>query len=271
VSLSELVRRASDQIIRKVKLANRVGLYNQFSIKYQFFEKNMYSDLTIGNRFRIKRFSHQKRFDIAAELLDLKSDDSFLDYGTGDGYLLYVVKKKYQYVKRIVGFEPINTQFLQLSEFKKKSLGDEVEILNSLPLQSVFTKISCLEVLEHMTLSNQNKLLKEIRSLLTDDGLFVLSVPLEVGISGFLKNVVRVLLRQTHQNLSFIDFFKIAFCLKIDRPNVEYIGSHIGFNHFELEKLFPAAGFRIENRTYSPLPYFRGFANSQIFYLMRKI
>lgn len=231
----------------------------------------MYKNLTLESNSSLKRFSHSRRFEIAAKLLEIESCDEFLDYGTGDGHFLFLIRAQLKIIKRVVGYEPIDSQFAQLKEFSEKAYGSEVEIYKDPPKGELFSKISCLEVLEHMTLENQKALLNQIRALMTDDGLFLLSVPIEVGISGLMKNIARILLRQTHPETTVENIIKSTFSMPINRPNQPYIYTHIGFNHKELEKIFIDVGLRIENKYYSPLPLLKNIINSQIFYLLRKI
>jgi hypothetical protein len=122
-----------------------------------------------------------------------------------------------------------------------------------------------------MTEMNQNKILNEINSILTDDGYVILSVPIETGLGGFLKNIARILLKQTHSNTSLKNIFKSAFNIKIDRGEEAYISSHIGFDYKKLEKLFKINGFKIISKSFSPLPIFRSVVNSQVFYYLKKI
>ena len=75
--------------------------------------KNFYTELTTSNKNLIKKFSHTKRFLIALKILNLKSNDKFLDIGTGDGYFLKLVNKKK--IKKIVGYEPNNRLFKIIS------------------------------------------------------------------------------------------------------------------------------------------------------------
>ena len=59
-------------------------------------KKYIYSNLTIKNRSFFKRFSHNKRFQKALELVSLNDESSVLDFGTGDGYFLSLLREKNQ-------------------------------------------------------------------------------------------------------------------------------------------------------------------------------
>lgn len=67
-----------------------------------------YSSVTVTNKSKLKKFSHQKRFKVATKLLKLDKNDDFLDFGTGDGYLLNTLTITYPSSK-VSGYEPIES------------------------------------------------------------------------------------------------------------------------------------------------------------------
>jgi len=133
-----------------------------------------------------------------------------------------------------------------------------------------FDKVCCLEVLEHLTEENQRNVLCTISYVLNDHGFAVISVPIEIGVSGLLKNFARWILRQQHRNATAVNILKSFLGLKIDRGNQPFILSHIGFDYRDLEKVFASVGFEIKNKVYSPLKGFGGFFNSQVFFVLEK-
>ena len=171
----------------------------------------MYANLTTQNKSLLKRFSHGSRFRIAVELLNPLSEDRILDYGTGDGFMLSKIRAANDHC-RVVGYEPIPSMFEELQKKTNSEKEDKsLEIISStaLPPKS-FNKICCLEVLEHLTEENQEKEIKEMMRLLTDNGKLIISVPIEVGFSSLLKNIARILLRQTHGNTTFRNIGKFS-------------------------------------------------------------
>ena len=117
-------------------------------------KKNFYSQLTTSNTNFIKRFSHSKRFITAIKILNFRSNDKFLDIGTGDGYFLKLVNEKK--IKKIVGYEPDNKMFKILK--KNLSYNKNIILKKYFKKESEsFNKISCLEVLEHLRLKDQKK------------------------------------------------------------------------------------------------------------------
>jgi 2-polyprenyl-3-methyl-5-hydroxy-6-metoxy-1,4-benzoquinol methylase len=230
-------------------------------------DKNFYSKLTISNASFIKRFSHTKRFITAIKILDFKSADRFLDIGTGDGYFLDLVNKKK--IKKIFGYEPDNRLFKILK--KNFYYNNNITLKKHLTKYSEpFSKISCLEVLEHLRLDDQKKIFNLIKKNSTNNSKILIGVPIEIGISSFIKNLIRILLRQTHENTSFINIFKSLFNLKIKRKNNKYNKSHIGFDFNSVQKLILDNNFKILKVYYSPFNRVGYWLNSQIFWLIKK-
>ena len=234
-----------------------------------------YKYLTINNRYLIKRYSHIKRFKIAINLLNFHKNDVFIDYGTQDGYLISEILKKTIQPKIIVGYEPVSLEFEDLKKTLDKKNYNNIFLtkkLNLLPVKiSNFTKISCLEVLEHLSSFEQDKILKEIFELMDTKGNLIISVPIEVGIGGFLKNILRSLIGQSHEGSSMKNIFKSLFGIKIIREKNKFINSHIGFNHNDLEKLFAVNNLKIYKKVYSPFIFFGSYLNSQVFYVLHKV
>lgn len=230
-------------------------------------KKNNYSSLTISNTSLIKRFSHTRRFTTALKILNFKSNDKFLDIGTGDGYFLSLVNNKK--INKIVGYEPDNKMFKVL----KKNICNKKNIIIKKYLKKnkeTFSKISCLEVLEHLQLSDQKNIFKLIKKNSTKKTIVLIGVPIEIGISGFIKNLIRVLLRQSHENTNISNIFKSLFNLKIKRKNSKYIESHMGFDFNNIKKIILDNNFKILKEYYSPFYYFGFWLNSQIYWLIKK-
>tara|TARA_B110000971_G_scaffold203003_1_gene223200 strand:+ start:3417 stop:4121 length:705 start_codon:yes stop_codon:yes gene_type:complete len=229
--------------------------------------KNFYTELTTSNKNLIKKFSHTKRFLIALKILNLKSNDKFLDIGTGDGYFLKLVNKKK--IKKIVGYEPNNRLFKILKEnlqYNKNVILKKDLIKYSEP----FSKISCLEVLEHLRLSDQKKILDLIKKNSTNKSTILIGVPIEIGLVSFVKNMIRIFIGESHENTNFINIFKSVFNLKIKRKNSKYNNSHIGFDFNSIQKLILNNNFNIIKRYYSPFNWPIYWLNSQIYWLIKK-
>ena len=231
----------------------------------------MYAGQTTQNKSFLKRFSHGSRYKIAVELLNPGPEDSILDYGTGDGFMLTRIRLENNNC-RVVGYEPDPHMYKELgSRLKDDSEQQSIEIVNDISsVSSRFNKICCLEVLEHLTEENQRKEIEKMLRLLSDDGRLIISVPIEVGISSLLKNLARLLLGQPHQNTNFKSLLYSLLGLKISRGNEFYIYSHIGFYYHDLEKLLLSLRLKITKKVFSPIQVLRGFINSQVFFIVEK-
>lgn len=231
-----------------------------------------YADITRNNKSSIKKFSHQKRFNIALSLIDLKPHETLLDFGTGDGYLLQCLHQA-QPKANLSGFDPLDFMFQELKDTIETNRLNQIFITNNLnDLKSkYFDVVCCLEVLEHFSKINQRKRLLEIKDMVHDNGRIIVSVPLEVGFPSLLKNTVRFLIGQNKQEATIKNILKSLFGLKIERQQDGYIYTHIGFNHNRLEILFNECQLEIIKKEYSPFKYLYNTINSQVFYILKKV
>jgi len=224
-----------------------------------FKGKNIYSEQTFKNPSFIKRFSHNRRFGLSVKLISPKNNDNILDYGTGDGHILTQLHKINNNC-RLSGFEPI----------QKINIDKNIKIYDNVDdIHSNFNKICCFEVMEHLTYENQKKELNNMKSLLDKDGILIISVPIENGLSSFFKNIIRILLKQKHPNTSFSTLFKSLFSIPINRGKKDYIFSHIGFYFKDLENVFNEVDLKIEKKIFSPFLFSKSILNSQIFYILK--
>jgi cyclopropane fatty-acyl-phospholipid synthase-like methyltransferase len=231
-----------------------------------------YADITRNNKSAIKKFSHQKRFNIALKLIDLKPNETVLDFGTGDGYLLQCLHEAYPKAK-LSGFDPLDFMFQELKETIETNQLNQIFItndLNTLKSES-FNVVTCLEVLEHFSETNQRKRLLEIKDLLQDNGRLIISVPLEVGLPSFVKNTIRFLIKQNKGDATLKNIIKSLFGMDIERQQDGYIYTHIGFNHNKLETIFKECHLEIIKKEYSPFKYLYNIINSQVFYILKKV
>lgn len=231
-----------------------------------------YSNQTINNKSFIKRFSHNGRFNVALSLLDLKKTDSILDFGTGDGYMLQLIRDT-KNVKKIVGYEPVSDMYNELERNIKSLQATNIKVINNLNdvAQTTFNYVTCFEVLEHFSKREQLQHLEDIKRITDTNSKIIISVPLEIGLTALLKNSIRTIVGQKHSNTNLKSVTKAILCFKDTRTQSGYINSHVGFNHKDLEKLFKTSGLKVIKKQYSPFKYLYGLLNSQIFYELERI
>lgn len=230
-----------------------------------------YSQQTINNKSLIKKYSHKKRFDVAVKLIGLQANDSYLDFGTGDGYLLTRLANHHP-KNYITGYEPVETMFSELTQTMNSLNSTTILIVNNLDkLQpNSFEVVSCLEVLEHFSEKNQKMLIEQIKTLVSENGKMVISVPLEIGLTALLKNTIRAIVKQKHSGTSFSKVLKATFGITTKRNQEGYIHSHIGFNHNHLEKVFKDCQLTVIKKHYSPFKFLYGILNAQVYYILKK-
>jgi SAM-dependent methyltransferase len=231
----------------------------------------MYSADTVESSSILKRFSHSKRFDFAVELMAAPSGSRLLDYGTGDGRMLSLMSSLLPDCE-IWGFEPVRGMREELSErFSKEGIGERIRVVDD-PDELAgkgFDRICCLEVLEHLPDPILLDALRRMRDLLAPGARLVVSVPLETGLSSIVKTVVRTLQRQRHPDTNVGNIARSVFGRPIDRSSDgTYHLGHVGFSFRDLEKRFAEAGFSIEKRFFSPVPFLGSSLNSQVFYIL---
>ena len=231
-----------------------------------------YSNQTINNKSSIKRFTHIGRFNVALALLDFKKTDTLLDFGTGDGHMLQLINQTIS-IKKLIGYEPVSEMYDELVKNINQNESNSIQVINNLKAVSTlqFNYVTCFEVLEHFSKENQDKHIKDIIKLTSNDGTIIISVPLEIGLTALFKNSIRFLLGQKHSNTNLKTISKAMLGLKDSRTQAGYINSHVGFNHNDLECVFKDNNLRIIKKQYSPFKYLYGLLNSQIFYVLKKV
>jgi 2-polyprenyl-3-methyl-5-hydroxy-6-metoxy-1,4-benzoquinol methylase len=229
-----------------------------------------YANQTINNSSLIKRFTHLKRFEVTKKILYNYEYKTLLDFGAGDGFLIKYLANYFP-DKMFYGFDPLNFMYEELTSTFKKSKLNNVTITDNLKslANKKFDIVCCMEVLEHFSKSNQIHRLTEIKSLVKNDGIILVSVPLETGLSSLFKNIIRRMLSQQQEDSSLKNIMKSFFSSKIERNKDGYIYTHIGFNHKHLESVFYSEGLKIIKKKFSPVPLLYGILNSQVFYILK--
>lgn len=223
-----------------------------------------YDSLTTASPSALARWSHRTRLRIAARLLDLRPGARVLDYGAGDGAFLELLSEE---KAALFAFEPM------MFEKKLETMEAEGRITLFRKPEALkgrrFDRIACLEVFEHLTDADAEAALFAMREALEPEGRLLVSVPIEIGPASLLKNIARAAIGAPQPSATMGNIVRAALgmTLEIPRP-VEpagYIDSHIGFDHRALIRRIADAGFRIESRSYSPLPCLGALINSQVF------
>ncbi len=170
-----------------------------------------------------------------------------IDFGCADGPLLSSLSK---YFNHVIGID-INRKFIKISSklcgelcLNNVSLicNEGMEIADvKLKIQDKKYKIIYfLEVIEHIGNKKyfyESKIgfLKELFSLLDEEGIIVISVPNMIGTAFLIQRIGLVLFGLQREPISKADLFKVSLFKDTTELEKKWNGQHLGFNHERLE------------------------------------
>ncbi|HLH75190.1 MAG TPA: class I SAM-dependent methyltransferase [Candidatus Binataceae bacterium] len=152
-------------------------------------EHGHYEHKQLGSRSFAIRLSHRGRFLLARRLIAPWAGARLLDYGCGDGTFMAQVVDLFP---DAVGadYEPgqVADCRRRFADYPRLRFSTVQELR---ALASCFDLITCMEVLEHCRASEINEVLSDLRRLLAPSGTLLVSVPIEIGPSLILKQMIR--------------------------------------------------------------------------------
>ncbi len=222
-----------------------------------------YADYTRNTSNPIKRIAHSSRLTEASKMVTLHQNMKILDYGCGDGGFFEELVK-YIPAKNLYGYDPY---LLNEMTFEGANTFDKTDELIS-KYSGFFDVIYCMEVCEHLTLERNHEIFSNIRKLAKPDAKIVFGVPLETGMSGFLKNLFRVTQGGT-QGATVGRAIKSLLSIPIPRATDTHgwIGSHLGFDAYAFSEIFKYGGYKVSKKTYLPFNLFKNFLNNEVYFI----
>lgn len=231
-------------------------------------------------------WSHRSRFQFGRQLVAPYAGRSLLDYGCGDGTFLAMVHDLFP---DAVGadVDPGQTEDCARRHGERQGLSFVLtDDLADERHSGTYGVVVCMEVLEHCLDDKRQTVLADMRRLLTDDGILVVSVPIEIGPSLIVKQLGRRLAGwrglgdyQKSERYRPGEFWKMVFaCQRTrierpvqradfspDRPN--FYHGHKGFNWraFQAE----LKHFVIVRQYFTPLGWLGGCLNSQAWFVCK--
>ena len=164
------------------------------------------------------------------------------------------------------------SQIKNFSQKQKKKLKQTINVkfVKKNKIKKNYYDVICInEVFEHLSSIEIEKAIKVIKNSIKKKKFVIISVPIEVGVSSIIKNLVRYLINQKHRNLTLTNFIKSIFFIKIRRSNRKYDNSHIGFNYKNFIILLKSYNMNIIKIKYSPFNCLKSFCNSQVYFLIK--
>jgi cyclopropane fatty-acyl-phospholipid synthase-like methyltransferase len=227
------------------------------------YDAEEYAQNTYNSRNPLQRFAHRVRIKKALSMIPLERKICLLDFGCGEGAFLNRLNINDKWgVVEMLGYDP----------YMPPMPDNSVAIVHdwaAVEQKAPFDCITCFEVLEHFSQGGQQKILRQIHSVLAKDGLLIVSVPIEKGFPSVVKNICRRL-KHKDKNYSAGNIWASFWGnpLPALRQGEEYL-YHMGFYFHDLEGILGQYFDTIEKH-FSPFPFCGYNVNSQVFYRLKK-
>lgn len=235
-----------------------------------------YSEITFNDRNPIKRWLQRRRLDTAVRLHRSGLNGcSILDFGAGNGELCKLLAKTKPHA-RIVCYEPTPSLLAEaqvnLASMPAVEFCSDVGSIQEKSIDLLF----CLEVFEHLPPLETEKTLEQIDNLLSENGIAIVGVPVEIGIPAFYKGIFRMTRRfgsfdASPKNiiLSVIGAPPARRPIKEIAPGLRFHSAHVGFDHRRLRKSL-CNRFGLIRATSSPFSYLGAWLNPEIYFIVRR-
>lgn len=230
-------------------------------------------------------FSHSARFEYARRTVVELAGQKLLDYGCGDGTFLSAVRDQFP---DAVGADVAVDQVADCIE--RFGSASTIQFTTCAALRNEdsrqqFQVVCCMEVLEHCPQPVVEDVLDELARLAAPGAVVLISVPVETGPTLLAKQSLRRIAGwvgvpgyQQGERYSFSEFCSMLLAgpaTQIARPvyatcedgSGGYHG-HKGFNWMALQQRI-ATRLTIERIAFTPWPWLRGCANSQVWFHCR--
>jgi hypothetical protein len=134
----------------------------------------------------------------------------------------------------------------------------------------------CNEVFEHFPPAETETAIGQIKELLSDEGVAIIGVPIEIFIPALLKGVFRMTRRYGAYDAQWSTVLRASLGIPAeDRPVVDmgpgpWHLQHMGFDHRPFKKRLERDFVIVRTRT-SPIRWLGAFLNNEIYYTLRKM
>jgi SAM-dependent methyltransferase len=237
-----------------------------------------YTEQTYASPYWIVRFPHEARYSAAVEAVAGHGARRVLDYGAGDGHLFVELGRSGRMPAdvELVAFEPV-AAFGPFIPREPEGVARPVRVVHRLEGlgDERFDVITCLGVLEHLPLPERQRFYRVCRRHLASDGIVVVDVPVEHGLSILVKEAGRILLKGRRPEVGARQLARLALgrvefdAARFDPTSTEsYIHHHAGFDHRLLRRELERH-FRVHDSFPTPLRRVpAAFGNQEVFYVL---
>jgi SAM-dependent methyltransferase len=151
-----------------------------------------YAAKQIFCRDRVIAWSHARRFEVGLRLARRFAGRRMLDYGCGDGTFIALLAGDTGRSSSLVGAElddfQVNDCRARLGHLPRVAF-ESIARLDDEIHAGAYDLVVCMEVLEHVV--SVDVVIDRLCRLLADDGVLLVSVPVEVGVPLLLKQAAR--------------------------------------------------------------------------------
>ena len=191
-------------------------------------------------KFRLKNIPHILRLRKIKEVVNknLKNKNpSYADFGCSNGYITNIIAKEINATK-VDGFDWTENVTLASELYPEYKFGKFN--LNEVYFDGIsYDLVTCFETLEHV-----GSIKNAVSNLLTrrnDSGVLIISVPVEIGVIGIIKYLLKRILYRYSLPLKTNDYNYFKSLLKGDdissyRETADGYGSHFGFDYRLIDK-----------------------------------
>lgn len=161
-----------------------------------------------------------------------KNVDSYADFGCSNGFLTDIFRKILK-PKKSYGFD--YTDNIEKARTNHPEINFDYKNLNiDQTFEHQYNIVSCFETLEHV--GNEFNALKTLKNASANKSIILISVPIEIGIIGIAKYLVKRFIFRYKLSLNSNDFeyFKALILNKnisVFRKNQDHYGSHFGYDY----------------------------------------
>jgi len=214
----------------------------------KFRRPRNYEEQTHESPWWLIRYPHQKRFATAAALLLADQPGVLVDYGAGNGETLarVLADPRGASIELAIAYDP-DPYMRATAEEKLAShssravvVGDLAELESALRGRRV-DAVACLEVLEHLSLTERQRFYRVCSEILVEGGLCLIDVPVEIGPTLLVKVFGRRVLKGRAREYGLSELLRPTFGMRVrdperfdpERPD-GWVQDHKGFDYREL-------------------------------------
>ncbi len=204
-----------------------------------------YRKITFRNIVHILRL--KKILSTCDQLLKEKHIEKYADFGCSNGYITSIISNRYS-LKQVFGYDHNEENLKKGRKLYPIINFASIDLNSCFHLDKKFEFITCFECLEHV--GSINNALFSICDSITEEGIILITVPIEIGLIGILKFIFKIIfLKYSLEELSGINRSNYLMALfknkRMSTFRKERIGwgTHFGFDYRDIDDFLKQSPF----------------------------